>query len=195
MSQRGTAGRSGPYAIFARRYCEYLPRVLSYVRLRVEGEALAQDLTALTFERALSRLHTLRDDGAFGGWLFSIARSVVAGYYRHRRPLLPLESAENCPAPGGSVEGRVVRSEELDALRGTLVLLSEREQEIIRLRFVAGLTNRAIGRAMGLREGNVAVILYRALRKVRRRMECLLEAEDGQCEGEKRRESVKKRAD
>ena len=61
----------------------------------------------------------------------------------------------------------------VEALRNALVLLSEREQEIIRLRFVAGLTNRAIGKTMGLREGNVAVILFRALRKLRR----ILEAE------------------
>jgi RNA polymerase sigma-70 factor (ECF subfamily) len=144
------------------------------MRLRVDGEDLAQDLTALTFERALSRLHTLREEGAFGGWLFRIARSIVAGYYRRRRSLLPLESAENCPAPGASVEGQVIRADELAAMRAVLELLSEREQEIIRLKFVAGLTNRAIGRAMGLRAGNVAVILYRALRKMRG----ALEAED-----------------
>ena len=52
--------------------------------------------------------------------------------------------------------------------RCALVQLSDREQEIIRLRFVAGLTNRAIAKSMGLREGNVAVILFRALRKLRR---------------------------
>jgi RNA polymerase sigma-70 factor (ECF subfamily) len=154
----------------AERYAEYLPRVLNYVRLRVEEEATAQDLTALTFERALSRLHTLRDEGAFGGWLFSIARSVVAGYYRRRRSFLPLESVQDSPAAEDPVASRVEHEEELDALREALAVLSEREREIIRLRFIAGLTNRAIGRVMGLREGNVAVILYRALCKVRRTM-------------------------
>jgi RNA polymerase sigma-70 factor (ECF subfamily) len=140
---------------------------------------LAQDLTAQTFERALSRLHTLRDRGAFGGWLFRIARNVVAGHYRRRRLLLPLESLENrrvddpdvglMPAPF-LPEAEVEWGQEVEALRQALTLLSEREQEIIRLRFFAGLTNRAIGRAMGLREGNVAVILFRALRKLRKRL-------------------------
>jgi RNA polymerase sigma-70 factor (ECF subfamily) len=141
------------------------------MRLRVDGEALAQDLTALTFERALSRLSTLRDEGAFGGWLFRIARNVVSSYYRHRHRDLSLESVENVPAAIESLESQIVRSEELEALRAALALLSDREQEIIRLRFFAGLTNRAIGKVMGLREGNVAVILYRALRKMRREMQ------------------------
>jgi RNA polymerase sigma-70 factor (ECF subfamily) len=144
---------------------------LNYVRLRVNDEALAQDLTAQTFERALSRLNTLRDEGAFGGWLFRIARNVVAGHYRRHRREFSLESVADQPAADPAIESEIVQSEELDDLREVLGTLSEREQEIIRLRFVAGLTNRAIGKAMGLREGNVAVILYRALRKMRARME------------------------
>ena len=54
---------------------------------------------------------------------------------------------------------------------GPLLPPSEREQEVVRLRFVAGLSHRAIGKAMGLRPGNVAVIVYRALRKLRARLE------------------------
>ena len=156
---------------FAEQYGEYLPRVLNYVRLRVDSEDLAQELTAQTFERALSRLHTLRDRGAFGGWLFRIARSIVAGHYRRRRPVVSLENVgehaavETAAEPGP--EAQIVASQEVEALKEALHHLAEREQEIIRLRFVAGLTNRAIARVMGLREGNVAVILFRALRKLR----------------------------
>jgi RNA polymerase sigma-70 factor (ECF subfamily) len=159
-------------SFFAEQYGEYLPRVLNYVRLRVQGEDLAQELTAQTFERALSRLHTLRDRGAFGGWLFRIARTTVAGHYRRRRPVVSLENvgeqavADTAAEPGP--ETQVVAFQEVEALKEALVLLSEREQEIIRLRFVAGLTNRAIAKMMGLREGNVAVILFRALRKLRK---------------------------
>ena len=163
--------RRGRYEFFAQQYSAYLPRVLNYVRLRVDNEDLAQDLTARTFERALARLHTLRDVGAFGGWLFRIARNVVAGHYRRQKRQVPLDWAEELPAPDDPAESALVHAEEVQALRRELTTLKEREQEIIRLRFVAGLTNRAIGKAMGLREGNVAVILYRALRKLRTRLE------------------------
>jgi RNA polymerase sigma factor (sigma-70 family) len=65
----------------------------------------------------------------------------------------------------------VERSEELETLRRVLADLSEREQEIIRLRFVAELPHREIGRAVGLRAGHVAVILFRALSKLRDQFE------------------------
>ena len=45
--------RRGRYEFFAEQYETYLARVLNYVRLRVSDEALAQDLAAETFERAL----------------------------------------------------------------------------------------------------------------------------------------------
>ena len=159
--------RASRHEFFAQQYQAYLPRVLNYVRLRTDDEALAQDLTALTFERALAKLASLRDEKAFGGWLFAIARNIIAGYYRRQRHEMPLESVADRPAPNISAESQVVQSEELETLRAALSHLSEREQEIIRLRFVAELPHRAIGKTMKLRSGNVAVILYRALRKLR----------------------------
>jgi RNA polymerase sigma-70 factor (ECF subfamily) len=163
--------RRGRYEFFAQQYEAYLPRVLNYVRLRVEGEALAQDLTARTFERALTHIDSLRDLEAFGGWLFSIARNVIAAYYRGRTPEIPLEWAADHAAPDPPPESNVERSEQLETLRRVLLGLSEREREIIRLRFVAELPHREIGKAMGLRPGNVAVILYRALKKLREQFE------------------------
>jgi RNA polymerase sigma-70 factor (ECF subfamily) len=148
-------------------YRQYLPRILNYVRLRVDGEDLAQDLTAEVFERAISKQHTLRRREAFGGWLFTIARNTVAGYYRGHRPTLPLDQVIGLPTSGPSPPEAVIRHEELDRLRTALATLAEREQEIIRLKFLGGLGNKEIAQILHLRPGHVAVILYRALRKLR----------------------------
>jgi RNA polymerase sigma factor (sigma-70 family) len=156
---------------YADLYQEYLPRILNYVRLRVDGEDLAQDLTAAVFERAISRQHTLRRREAFGAWLFRIARNVVAGYYRSRRPSVPLEEAAPQAAQDPLPADVVMRREELARLRQALGTLSEREQEIIRLKFGGSMGNKEIGSIMRLRAGNVAVILYRALRKLRAQLE------------------------
>jgi RNA polymerase sigma-70 factor (ECF subfamily) len=156
---------------YAELYRQYLPRILNYIRLRVDGEDLAQDLTAAVFERAVSRQHTLRKREAFGAWLFQIARTTVAGYYRQRRPVVPLELADEQEAPNPSPPEAVMRRQELARLQGVLSTLSEREQEIIRLKFGAGLGNQEIAKVMRLRAGHVAVILYRALRKLRAQLE------------------------
>ena len=156
---------------YADLYREYLPRILNYVRLRVGDEDLAQDLTAAVFERAVAKQHTLRQREAFGGWLFRIARNTVAGHYRRHRPTVSLEQAGDQPAADPSPSEAMMRLEELDRLQASLATLSEREQEIIRLKFVGGLGNKEIASVMRLRAGHVAVLLYRALRKLRARLE------------------------
>jgi RNA polymerase sigma-70 factor (ECF subfamily) len=153
-------------------YREYLPRILNYIRLRVDGESLAEDLTAAVFERALARQHTLRKREAFGAWLFRIAHNVVAGYYRQHRPTLPLEWAADQPAEGVlSPEEAALRREELRCLRAAIATLPEREQEIVRLKFGAGLGNQEIAQIMGLQPGHVAVLVFRALQKLRAELE------------------------
>jgi RNA polymerase sigma-70 factor (ECF subfamily) len=144
---------------------------LNYVRLRVSSEDLAQDLTAMVFERAFSRRHTLRRREAFGAWLFRIAHTTVAGYYRKQRPEVALEQANELPAPNPSPPEALLKQEELARLKQAIVTLSEREQEIIRLKFGGGLGNQEIGQVVKLRAGHVAVILYRALRKLRSQLE------------------------
>jgi RNA polymerase sigma-70 factor (ECF subfamily) len=174
MESVALVGQGNDYADL---YRQYLPRIHNYVRLRVDSEALAQDLTAEAFERAVARQQTLRNPKAFGAWLFRIARNVVAGYYRGRKPTVALEAAAEQRAPGRSPVEEVQHREELARMRAALATLSEREQEIIRLKFGGGLGNQEIGKVMRLRAGNVAVILFRALRKLRSRMEEELVAE------------------
>lgn len=152
---------------FARRYREYLPRVLNFMRLRVSDEALAQDLTAATFEQALTHLDQLRSPEAFAGWLFRIARNELAQHYRRRRTFVSLEAVADQPDDAMAVEAQAERSEALRHLLQALRTLPERDQEVIGLKFLAGLKNTEIGRAMGLRAGHVAVILYRAIRHLR----------------------------
>jgi RNA polymerase sigma factor (sigma-70 family) len=153
----------------ARNYREYLPKVLNYIRLRVGNEELAQDLTATVFERAVARIDTLRSEDAFAAWLFRIAHNTVIEYYRRPQPEVPLSPALTAPDP--SPEARALAVSELEALVRALSTLPEREQEIIRLRFVAGLKNREIAGVTGLTETNVAVILFRTLRKLRQQLE------------------------
>ena len=152
-------------------YHQYLPRILSYVRLRVDGEDLAQDLTAEVFERAVAHQHTLRHREAMGAWLFTIARNTVAGYYRQQRPTVSLEQVADLPGADPDPPEVVMRDEELTRLRAALATLSERDQEVVRLKFGGGLRNEEIGHVLRLRAGHVAVILYRALGKLRLRLE------------------------
>jgi RNA polymerase sigma-70 factor (ECF subfamily) len=149
-------------------YAEQLPRIYNYFRYRV-GADDAEDLTAMTFERAWVGRHRYRRDlGAFSTWLYAIARNVAIDHYRRRVPEAPLEAAAHVAAPGGPEED-ALRSSDAARLSALLLTLSERERELIALRYGAGLTNRAIARLSGLSESNVGTIMHRAVGQLRSR--------------------------
>src|SRR5437763_200099 len=76
----------------ARLYRELFPAVFGFVRFRVGDGHLAEDITATVFERALSKLATVRDSARVRAWLFTIARNTVIDERRRRRPGAPLEA-------------------------------------------------------------------------------------------------------
>jgi RNA polymerase sigma factor (sigma-70 family) len=156
---------------FARMYAELFPPVYGYVRFRVRDVHAAEDVTALVFERALGRLASVRDASRVRAWVFSIARNAVADHRRRRRTLLDLDSADALEHLWvESPEGGALRREERRRLAEHLARLSDRERELIGLRFAAGLPNREIGEICGLTEANVAQIVHRAVVKLRRRL-------------------------
>ena len=155
---------------FADLYGRYVQRLLNYMRVRVSDESLAQDLVAAAFERAFAKRHQLRDPEAFGAWLFRIARNELNQHYRSqslRAAQVPLVAMAAVPDGDAPPEVQAARQQELSEVLEALSGLPEREQEIIHLKFVGGLTNRSIAGVLRLSEGHVAVILYRAIRKLR----------------------------
>ena len=57
--------------------------------------------------------------------------------------------------------------------------MSERERDLLGLRFASGLKNCEIARVVKLDENHVAVLIYRALRKLRARLDGEAEVADG----------------
>jgi RNA polymerase sigma-70 factor (ECF subfamily) len=149
---------------------EDLPRLYNYLRYRLGDEALAEELTSATIERAwLKRGRYRRDRAAFSTWLFAIARNLVIAHYRKQRTLLPLEAADR--AGGKTVEEQSHESHDLQRLSELMSALPGRDRELLALKYGAGLTNRAIAGLTGLSESNVGTILHRAVLRLREQWE------------------------
>jgi RNA polymerase sigma factor (sigma-70 family) len=143
-----------------------LPRLYNYFRYRLGDEGVAEDLTSVVLERAwLKRFRYRKDRAAFSVWLFSIAKNEVIGYLRKRQISLPISRAET--AGGETIEHHLEQSQDIQQLSHLLAGLSERECELISLKFGADLNNREISTVTGLSESNVGTILSRILQKLR----------------------------
>ena len=151
-------------------YREQLPRVYNFFRYRLGSTVDAEDLTARTFEKAWRARHRYRRDVAgFSTWLLAIARHVAADHFRARRPSVPLDAAKSVASPSRTPEEVLVLSSEAEKLAVLLATLSERERELLALKYGAEMTNRAIARLTGLSESNVGTIVHRAVETLRSR--------------------------
>ena len=149
-------------------YSDQLPRIYNYFRFRVGICADAEDLTAHTFEKAWrARSRYRRDLAGFSTWLFTIAHNVAMDFLRSRRPHVPLDAAPDVPA-GGTPEQDAERDSDLARLSALAAHLSERERELIALKYGAALDNRQIARLTQLTESNVGTILHRAVQALRK---------------------------
>jgi len=148
-------------------YAELLPRVYNYFRYRLGNDAVAEDLTSRTFEKAWTQRGRYRRDVAgLSTWLFSIARNVAIDHLRAQRPHLPLEAAEHV-ATGATPQDHVAHASDLQRLAALLQRLPAREQELVALKYGAEATNRAIAALTGLSESNVGTILHRVVVELR----------------------------
>lgn len=147
-------------------YRAELPRVLNFFRYRVGDPALAEDLTASTFEKAWTGRERYRDQGKFSSWLMTIARNVATDHFRSERSHLPIDAAadrEAGPTPLAIVEA----NEDAARLRELLSQLPERQRELVALKYGAERTNREIARLTGMSESNVGTTLYRIVQHLR----------------------------
>jgi RNA polymerase sigma factor (sigma-70 family) len=170
------AGDSEPNLDFAELFRQYYPHIYNYLRYRVASQKDAEDLTGIVFERAYA--HRGQFDaakGAFSTWLFRIAHNTLANYHRTRQRRLVYEAESGLTAdlvmPEPLPEAQVIQQEVIARVLGGLQYLSERDQEVITLKFAGQLSNREIGEIMELNEKAVSVVLWRAMRRLRQHVE------------------------
>ena len=160
------------WAAFDILYRRYVGRVYRYCYTHANDAQTAEDLTAQVFLAALEGIERFGRRGSFAAWLFGIASNVCKGYHRYgyRHPQAPLHEAlqiedERAPDP----EERAYHQSILDCALRVLPQLSKDRQEVVRLRFLAGLNTAETAAVMGLRRGAVRTLLSRAIDDLRAR--------------------------
>lgn len=148
-------------------YQHYFPRVFAYTAYRVGSRQEAEDLTATIFMKVIQSIggFEYRGDGAFATWLFRITHNVIQQHYRslYRREVIPLDELPEIESGDFLPDEAFARKERFAQLRQALMALSPRRQEIISLRFFAGLRNQEIAAVLALDERTVASHLSRGL--------------------------------
>lgn len=174
---RGRIGRLEEQAVvgeFTDFYRAHLKVIYRFLYARAPTAQDAEDLAQTVFFKAYRARAGFRgDEAAQVAWLFRIARNETASWYRRRRDeptaiehiyASGWEPVDPDPGP----EAQAVFAEDQRALARLVGQLSKDDQELIQLRFAAGLTSAQIAIVLGCSAGAARQRLHRAIDRLRK---------------------------
>lgn len=142
------------------------------MRFRVATREAAEDVTSVVFMKALRSFERYDPSRASAKtWLLRIARNAVTDHLRSlkRRGSLhvSLDRIPDLVADIPSHEERVMKQERIQTLLNSARTLRKADQEILSLRYGAGLDNGEIAEQLEISNNAVAVRLHRALKRLK----------------------------
>lgn len=139
-------------------YAEFYPKVRAYVRGKVQDPHEAEDLVSAVFLKAVQKLDSYdAAKASLSTWLYTITRNTVTDYFRTHRAVVAFEDymvEEAAPS---------LTDDALDSLADALLMLKERERDLIVLHYYKGHTLKTVAEMMGMSYINAKVIHKKAL--------------------------------
>ena len=155
---------------FGELYEEFYDAVYRFTYLRVNDQALCEDLVSQVWEKVLKHLQTLKSDApeAFRAWIFTMTRNCIAEHFRHHKEI-PLP--EDYDSAGPDSPHQDFKDKELgQAITLALQGLPALEREIVSLKVFGDLSNKAISQLLGKPENTIGAYLSRALKHMQKRL-------------------------
>jgi len=159
------AARRGDRAAFHRLVERHSPAVTMRAFACTRSRAAAEDLAQETILRAMRGLPGLRDDGAFGGWLLTIADNLCRNWADRRAT----EDAHRESVARAAAE-RAPEDEEHAPVAEAIASLAPEMQELLAMRFERGMSCEEIAGETGRPLGTVTKMLSRAYEELRKRL-------------------------
>ncbi len=149
---------------FANMYNTYADDIYRYLLVHVRDQHLAEDLTSDTFMKAWNRLEAF-DFKHPRPWLYTIARNTMMDHWRKKHP--ETLGDEEHVSDAEPIEAVLDKKLSADAVKAAVDALPQDMRSIVTMRFTLGYSAKKTAESLGTTEGNVRVIQYRALKKLK----------------------------
>ena len=172
QGSRGTSntGFSGGANVqeFQTFYEENLGLIYRFVYSKVGNREEAEDLTSQIFIKAVRGVDTERGAQSMQKWLFQVARTTIADYWRahYRISTSSLDQLLEIGWEGPADEEPAAASNQpAERVKRILQALPQHYREVLTCRFLLNLSIKETALSMGLTEANVKVLQFRALKR------------------------------
>jgi RNA polymerase sigma-70 factor, ECF subfamily len=166
--------QGGELAAFDVLFERYRRRMAAYVDGLLHDRGLAEDVTQECFLEMARRVDSIDPRKSLCGWLFRIARNRAIDLLRHRKfETTPgdefFQAAEKRSGPDDEPgpAGRMIQTERHAEIRQALNRLSDKDRDVLLLRFYGGLTFEETARALRRPLGTVLWQSQRILKRLK----------------------------
>jgi RNA polymerase sigma-70 factor, ECF subfamily len=155
---------------FAPLYKKYYEMIFRYIYQRMDDKETSFDVTSQVFIKAMNNIQRYEYRGVpFSSWLFRIAKSELAQYYRNEKGSIQTVNVETVQLIEIIHEFDQENDElNLEKLKNALLRLKEKELQMIEMRFFESRSFKEIGEILEMTENNAKVTCFRALEKLKR---------------------------
>ena len=157
----------GDVASFGKLFEMYFKPVYRFIFFKVGSKETAEDLASLTFEKAWKGLAGFDGRNSFKTWLYAIAKNTVIDYYRSKKNSFSIEELEDVFQSPEDVARETEIKDDTKRLLHSVNKLKSEWRKIVEFKYIFELSNEEISYMTGLSDGNIRVILTRALKKLK----------------------------
>lgn len=151
---------------FGKLYDVYYDKIYAFAYYKVGNRFEAEDIAEQVFLKALENISAFEWRGVpFSSWLFRIASNLVVDYYRSGKyELVDIDGHADLELDFSfSPEQSAIRELDRQQVVRALKNLTEEQQQVIAMRFIAGMSNEEVASAIDKNIGAVKALQHRAL--------------------------------
>lgn len=151
---------------------QYYDLLFRYIYHHIGNRLTAEDLTSDVFRNLLEQLKQGRGPTqSLKAWLYRVAHNLMVDELRRGKYRQHDELDENQQTPDLHIGDQVQKSIEEQTLLKAINSLTEKQRDVISLKFMFGLENEEIAQVLGINIGTVKALQFRGLQALRRYLE------------------------
>jgi RNA polymerase sigma-70 factor, ECF subfamily len=160
---------------YSKVYDLYVDRIYRFIYFKVSSQEDAQDLTSEVFLKTWQYIIDGKDIKNLNALFYKIARNIVIDHYRkaQRKDVALDEEIADQKEMSLAIDqvAKLDAKIKVEKVEAKLALLKDEFREVIILKYIEGLSIQEIAEIVAKKNGNVRVILYRAINALKELME------------------------
>lgn len=162
--------QNGDTQAFGELYEYFLPKIYPFIYYQVKHRETAEDLTSLTFSKALDKIKQFKKHEAnFSAWLYQIARNTVTDHWRTNKITYEIDMAQT-QSTQTEVSREFDAKQKLNQVEEKLEKLNPEQKEIIIMRLWQELSYEEISQILNKSEASCKMSFSRSIKQLRQNL-------------------------